>query len=888
MSRDPERLTRLGRKALIAFLGRGEHFAVVGDFEELYAEVVREKGPLQARAWFWGQIVRSLPACLVHLVYWSCVMIRNYFITTVRNIRKQRAFTFINVFGLAIGIAACLLALLYIRTELSYDRYNAKADRIHRLAARLFRQGQELNISGAGAPVGPYLKEHFPEVEDAVRFREEGSIRVKAGEQSFRETNVVYTEPSFFNVFTVPVLRGDAATALASPRTLMLSRTTASKYFGRDDPLGRPLLVDGEQEWVVTGVFEDIPRASHFHFDILLSFVSLDLESDPVSNSWMSFNYQTYLLFREGASPRPLAANLDALVMSHMAPEIKQTMGVSLDEFMKRSGMRVENRLQPLVDIHLRAGNGIAEFKPNSDIKYIRLFTAVSLFVLLLAVVNFVNLATARSSGRAREVGVRKVLGSARRDLVGQFLLESLVFSLLALLFAVLFVRLALPLFNRLAGTAMDAAGLATPGVAAAVLGLVLAIAFLAGAYPAFYISTFRPAPVLKGETAKGGRGGFLRRALVVFQFTVSVVLIIGTFVVYRQLRYIQNENVGFNREQVLVLENTNLLGPRATALKEEMRAYPRVVKASLSGFLPVPSSRARMVIAAEGDPDGQNAPPIGVWSVDHDYIETLEMTLVAGRDFSRERGTDAEAVILNEAAVRHFQFDDPLGKRVVLHDLGPDNQGMVQQPLTVIGVVGDFNYESLRNAVEPMVMRLGTSRGRLILRVEGEDVAGTIETLRRKWGDFAPGEPFEYYFLDERFDRMYESELRIGRIFGSFAGLAVFVGCLGLFGLAAYSAAKRTREIGIHKVFGATVPDVLSLLVREYVVLVGVANLIAWPVAYLMMSAWLRDFAYRTGVGWVGFAATGLAMLAAALLTVGAQSVKAASANPAETLRFE
>ena len=888
MSRPPGRMTRLARKAITSVLGRGEHFAAVGDFEELYAEVIREKGPFQARAWFWGQVVRSLPAFLFHIIYWSGVMIRNYFITTIRNIRKQRAFTFINVVGLAIGLAACLLALLYIRDELNYDRYNLKADRIHRLGAHLFRQDQELNISGAGAPIGPYLEEHFPEVEDAVRFREEGSIRVKAGEQSFRETRVVYTEPSFFNVFTVPLLRGDAATGLASPRSLMLSRTTAAKYFGRDDPLGRVLLVDGEREWVVTGVFEDIPEASHFHFDILLSFVSLEIEGDPLENSWMSFNYPTYLLFREGASPRPLADQLDGLIMSHMAPEVQQSMGISVDEFLKRAGMRIENFLQPLVAIHLRAGQGISEFEANSDVKYIRIFSAVSLFILLLAVANFVNLATARSSGRAREVGVRKVLGSARRDLIGQFLLESLVFCLLALFLAVLFVRLALPLFNQLAGKQMAISALAAPGVAGAVLGLVLAIALLAGAYPAFYISAFRPAPVLKGELAKGPRGGLLRRALVVFQFAVSVILIIGTVVVFRQLRYIQGRNLGFDREQVLVLDNAQLLGPRAIALKEEMLAYPGVVGASLSGFLPVPSNRARMVVAAEGDPEGSTAPPIGVWTVDHDYIGTLGMSLVAGRDFAKARGTDAEAVILNQAAVRHFRFEEPVGRKVLLSDFGPDGGKIVQRAFTVIGVVRDFNYDSLRSAIEPVMLRLGETASRLILRVKGEDIAGTIETLRRKWAAFAPGEPYEYGFLDERFDRMYESELRTGRIFGSFAGLAVFVGCLGLFGLAAYSAARRTREIGIHKVFGAGVPDVLGLLVREYVVLVAVANLIAWPIAYLMMSAWLRDFAYRTSIGWAGFLVTGAATLAAALLTVGVQSVKAASANPATTLRFE
>jgi putative ABC transport system permease protein len=888
MSRDPERLSRLARRAVAAVLGRGEHFAVVGDLEELYAGIAQERGTLQAQAWLWGQIVRSLPAYLTHLVYWSSVMIKNYFVTALRTIKKQKVFTFINVLGLAIGMAACLLALLYIRDELSYDTYNIKADRIHRVAARVVQQGQEFNISGACAPLARHLIDNYPEVEDAVRMRQGDGIRVKAGEASFRETKVVYSEPSFFNIFTIPLLQGDPETALAARRSLVLSRTTAAKYFGKADPVGKTVLIDGAEEWAVTGVFEDIPRTSHFHFDVIRSFASLEVEKDPLEGSWMSFNYQTYILFREGASARDLAGKLDSVIMSRLAPEVKQMMGISVEDFLKRSGMQIENRLQPLRDIHLRAGDGMSEFEANGDIKSLALFSAVSLFILLLAAVNFVNLATARSSGRAKEVGVRKVLGSLRRDLVGQFLLESLVFSLIALFFAVLLVRLALPVFNQLSGKSMEASLLATPGMAAAALGLVLLIALLAGAYPAFFIAAFRPAPILKGEQRAIFGGGLLRRALVVFQFAVSAVLIVGTLVVFRQLRYIQSEKVGFNRDQVLVMDNVGLLGAKAEAFKEEMLAHPRVVKASLSSYLPVPSARNVIIVAAENDPDGRNAPPVAFWTVDHDYIETLEMNLVAGRNFSRELATDAEAVILNEAAVRKFQFDAPLGKRVVHYDFGPDRQGFVQKALSVVGVVQDFNFESLRKAVDPLVLRLGSSPGKLILRIRAGDLEETIDALRRKWAAFAPAEPFEYFFLDDRFNRMYESELRTGRVLRSFAGLAVLIGCLGLFGLAAFSAAKRTREIGIHKVFGATVPDVLKLLVREYVLLIVAANVVAWPIAFLMMSAWLRDFAYRTGVGWAGFVGTGLATLVLAVLTVGFQAVKAASASPAETLKYE
>ncbi len=815
-------------------------------------------------------------------------MLKNYIITSLRNIRKQKGSTFINISGLAIGLAACFLAIIYVRDELSYDRYNTNVDRISRITARVVREGREMLISGAGAPVAPALKEEFPEVEDTVRFRESPSIRVKAGEISFRERRVVYTEPSFFKIFTVPLLSGDPETALQARRNLILSRTTAARYFGKENPVGKTLRIDGEEDWQVTGVFEDIPRNSHFHFDIICSFSSLELEKDPLEGSWMSLNFQTYILFREGASSRDLEAKLPSLITSHMAPEFKQTMGVSLDEFQTKSGMKIDYNIQPLTDIHLRSNAGIAEFEPNSDIKYITLFSAVSIFILLLAGINFVNLATARSAGRAREVGIRKVLGSVRRDLIAQFLLESTILSLTALAFAVLLVGLTLPLFNQLSGKEMTMGSLAQPGTAAAAVFLTLAIGVLAGAYPAFFISAFRPSPILQGRLAKGFKGGRLRRILVVFQFAVSAGLIVGTIVVFSQLHYIQTRKIGFNRDQVLILRNAYLLGDQAETLKEEVLRYPRVLKASLSSFLPVPSSRARLPVARESDPDGQNALPISVWTVDRDYLETLEMKTESGRSFSPELSTDSEAVLINQAAVRHFGFDNPLGQSLVLIDLSPNNSGMRRRPYTVIGVVADFHYESLRHRIEPLMIRLGQSRGTLLLRIQPTDVAGTVATLKQKWTSLAPGEPFEYSFLDESFNDMYKAEVRIGRIFGAFAGLAVFIGCLGLFGLAAFSAAKRAKEIGIHKVFGASVSEIFRLLVREYVLLIAVANIIAWPVASVFMLGWLRQFAYRTELGWAVFVGTGLATFVIALLAVSFQSLKAAAANPAEILRYE
>ena len=815
-------------------------------------------------------------------------MIKNYFVTSIRNIKKHRMFSIINILGLSIGLAACFLAVLYIRDEMAFDRYNEKARRISRVKALILREGKNINIIGAGYPVGPALIEGFSEVEDAVRFRQSDSIRIKAGENSFRERNVVYSESSFFNIFTVPMLLGNPETALSAPRTLALRRSAAAKYFGGQDPLGKTLSIDGEQDWTVTGVYQDIPRNSHFHFDVILSLPSLEIEKDPMEASWISFNFQTYILMREGVPPAELAAKLPSLLNTHMASEVQKFMGVSLEEFLSRSGMQMSFELQPLLDIHLHSHTRVGEFEPNSDIKYIRLFTAVSLFILILAVINFINLATARSSGRAKEVGVRKVLGSLRRNLLGQFLLESMIVSVIAFGTAVLLIGFVLPFFNQMTGKTLSMGSLTHPDIVMPAFGLVLLIGFLAGAYPAVFLSAFQPSSILRGNLKSGVRGGALRRVLVIFQFCVSVVMIFGTLVVFTQLRYIQHKEIGFNKEQVLILENTQLLGDRADVLKEKMLSYPRVVNASLSGFLPIPSNRMRVPVARVDDPEPRSAPPMGVWIVDHDYLDTLGMKIASGRKFSKELESDSGALILNQAAVLFFGFDQPLGENLVITDSSPENSQFRQTAYSVIGVVEDFHFESLREIIKPMVLSLGESRSRLCLKIQDEDVAGTIETLRREWTAFLPGEPFEYSFLDERFNRMYDAELRVGRIFGAFAGLAIFIGCLGLFGLATFSAVKRTKEIGIHKVFGASVFDVIRMLVKEYLLLVGIANLIALPIAYWLMSRWVRQFAYNVGVGWVGFAVTTFLTVLIALMTVGFQSTKAASSNPAQILKYE
>jgi putative ABC transport system permease protein len=876
---------------MIMVLGRGEHDTLVGDLDELYAEIASSRGRGAAGRWYWGQFLRALPSYLVYVVRSGLETLARDMRCGLRNIRKHRATTLINVLGLAIGLAACLLVLLYTRDELSYDRYNVNAGRIARVMVRLVRQGKEMNLNGAGAPVAAALLQGFPEIENAVRLREAESLLVTSGERRFRENRAVHADASFFDVFSVPLLRGDARTALAEPHALVLSRSTAAKYFGPADPVGRTLRisVDEPEDYRVTGVFEDIPKASHFHFDLIISLSTLEESREPV---WMTFNFPTYLLLREGASLARLEAKLPSLINTHLEAEVRQSMGATLTQWLARTDLSLSYYLQPLTRIHLYTRAGINEFEPPGDIRYVYLFTAVALFILMLAAANFINLSTARSAGRAKEIGLRKVLGSGRGALVRQFLVESIVLSFLALAFAVFLVRLALPLFNRLATKELALAGLGRPTAALFGLGLTLLIGLLAGAYPAFVLSSFRPSPILKDWSKGGAKGGRLRKALVVFQFAVSAVLIIGAAVVFLQLRYIQTKKLGFNKDQVIVLRRAYLLHDGAQALKEEMLGYHGVLRASLSSFLPVPSSRARMPVAREGDVNPAQAPPVSVWTADEDYVPTLEMHVVSGRNFSRELATDREAVLINQAAVRAFGFDpdSAVGRSLSIIDIDDGGGGpkVKAVPVTVIGVLEDFHYESLRSRIEPLVLKLGNSRGNLILRVRPQEVAGTLETLREKWAGLLPGEPFDYVLLDDAFEAMYRSELRVGRVFRVFAGLAVFIGCLGLFGLAAFSAARRTREIGIHKVLGASSFDVVRLLVKEYLVLIALANVVAWPAAHWAMTKWLDAFAYRTGIGWPVFALTGLLTLIVALVTVVAQSVKAAGTDPAVVLKYE
>lgn len=880
MSRASRRPPRAALRLLRRVLPGEEFRERSGDLEEVYSSLADKRGNRLAGIWYRWQVAGLIPAYLWNEGVWRLVMFGNQIKIAFRSLKKQRGTAVLNVLGLSVGIAGSLLITLYVRNELSFDRHNLYAERIHRLAAHMAMAGRESKVAVSSAPMAQTLVNELPEVENAVRFKESGSLIFTTGDRGFREYGLAFADPSLFEIFTIPLLEGDPRTALVDPFSLVLSSKTAEKYFGRENPLGRTLTTGEGVAYKVTGVFDRLPDAGHFHFDIFASLASLDSSRSP---NWIEMGFQTYLLLGEGVDPAAVEAKFPAFLQRFIAPGLKEMMGKSMEELETEMGLKFRFFLQPLTGIHLHSDLQ-GEFEPNGDYKTILIFTPIALFILIIAGINYMNLATARSSGRAREVGLRKVMGSRRQNLIHQFLLESLILSGISLAAGLLLSGLCLPVFNHMAGISLSWPALFEGPMPLVLGGIMVLIGLLGGSYPAFFLSSFQPSRVLRGRLGAGIKAGPLRNGLVIFQFTASVFLLIGTLVVFRQISFIRSKPIGFDRDQVLVLNNVSLLGDSAESFKTEMLRHPSVISATLSGHLPVPSSRTAYPVIPEGESSATQPLPMAVWNVDHDYIETLGMRLAEGRNFLRERASDDEAAILNQSAVLHFGLTEPLGRRLNLMSDPSHTQGS----FTVIGVVEDFHYESLRETIQPLMLTLGRSTAHLSFRINTGNIPDTIAAFQKQWKSFLPYEPFSYSFLDDRFEAMYRTELRMGNLLGVFSALAVLIGCLGLFGLAAFTAENRTKEIGIRKVLGAGIPDILGLLVKEFMILVGIANLVAWPIAYFAMHRWLQDFAYRAPLALWILPAAGALTAVIALATVGWHAGRAAGFDPVRTLRYE
>ncbi|GAA4446928.1 ABC transporter permease [Nibrella saemangeumensis] len=812
-------------------------------------------------------------------------MLKNYLTIALRNLRKHKGFTFINVFGLAVGLACCLLITLYVVDELSFDRYNTKADRIYRVHTDILFGGDDMRFAVSADPVGPTLKKDYPQVENYVRLHDRGTWLVKRSGQpnNLREDKIIFADSTLFDVFTLPFIAGDPKQALAEPNTVVISESAARRYFGHQNPIGQTLVFDNKQLLKVTGVMEDMPENSHFRTDF---FVTM-LNDNYQWGQWLSNNHHTYIVLKPGVDPEAFGKNFATVIEKYVGPQALQYIGVSMKQF-REAGNRYQMWLMPLTDIHLKSRQNI-ELAPNGDMQYIYIFGAVAIFILLIACINFMNLATARSANRAKEVGVRKVLGSERQQLIGQFMVESVLMAMLAMGLALVLVSLALPLFNTVAAKSLAVQSLLSPGFLSFILVLPVVVGLLAGSYPAFFLSSFRPLLVLKGGAFKsvnrGSKQVSLRSGLVVFQFAMSVILIIGTIVVYQQINYIQTTKLGFNREQVLTIHEAYSLDSQVDAFKNEVLRLPGVVSGTISGYLPVPSDRSDSPMFPEGEIDQKKAVSMQQWAVDHDYVKTLGMQIAQGRDFSRDFGADSSGIILNETAVKIFGFKEPLGKRVVQFG---DPSGKTQKVYTVIGVVKNFHFESLRRNVGALGLFLGKNTTSATFRLSTQDVAALIPQIETKWKQLAPGQPFNYSFLEDKFDAMYRAEQRIGTIALTFSVIAILVACLGLFGLAAFMAEQRTKEIGVRKVLGASVPSLVTMLSWDFLKLVFIAIIIATPIAWWAMNKWLEDFAYRIDVPWWVYIMAGVVAVLIAFVTVSFQSIKAALMNPVKSLRAE
>jgi putative ABC transport system permease protein len=808
-------------------------------------------------------------------------MIKNYIKTAFRSLTKNKGFTAINILGLALGLATCLLIVFYVFDELSYDRYNINADRIFRINEDIRFSGNSSLLAQTPAPLAAAMKTDFPEVEQAARFiMRGGGAHVKKGDQNIQENAMIYADPAILKIFTLPMSDGNPASALTEPHSVVITESTAKKYFNRINVVGQTLTFNDTALYKITGVIKDIPQQSHFNFDFFISMCTL---AESRNDVWVSSNFNTYVLLKPGADYKKLEAKLPGFFKSHAAPQLQGILHLTFAKF-EQAGNYLRLNISPLKDIHLRS-NRVGELGMNGNIQYVYMFSAIAIFILLIACVNFMNLSTARSANRAREVGVRKVLGSSRKYLIFQFLAESVMVTLAAALIALLAAWLLLPLFNQMSGKQLTVTPQIISWLLPVLFVIVLFIGVLAGSYPAFYLSGFQPIQVLKGKLSAGFKGGYLRSFLVVFQFAISIFLIIGTLVIYNQLKYIHNKDLGYNRAHVVSIWNTNVLGSKIKAFKQEIKQLPGVQNATMTSALPTTNYDDNDVIFKGPVADQKNSILSHEWYVDEDYVPTLGLKIKDGRNFSAQMATDTDAVLINETAAKMLNFKDPVNQ--LLYVL-VDDKASILKPYHIIGVIKDFNFKSLRENVTPMLLFNGWDRGAISIRINSASIPALLSQIKNKWTSFAPSQQFSYSFMDQDFDAMYRSEQRTGTIAIAFTSLAIIIACLGLLGLAAYAAEQRTKEIGIRKVLGASIGAIIGMLSRDFIKLVLIAMIFASAVGWWVMNYWLQDFAYRQNIQWWVFALAGGSAILIAFITVSFQALKAALTNPVKSLRSE
>ena len=793
-------------------------------------------------------------------------MFQNYLRISLRNIKQQKGYSFITIFGLAFGMACAIQIFLYNLDELAYDQFHENASQIYRVTYRMNVTGRHIHYPITPTPLAQALRDEFPEIVNTVRmFPNREKIVVQYGDKRFFEEKLIYTDETFFNVFSFSLMKGDYKTVLRDPFSLVITEEMAVKYFGDEDPIGNYLTVNTgflDQDYLVTGVVRNVPRHSHFRYDFLTPFSSMNERWQELLLQWTTYVAYTYIQLQENVSPVELEKKLPSFLEKYVKDETAP-----------------QAFLQPLTSIHLHS-QLYPELDSNGNIVFVYILMSIACFILLIACINYMNLATARFAKRAREVGMRKVFGAARRQLIRQFLFESIFLTIFAFMLALLLIELLRPAFNNLVGRELAGSYARNIKVMIGFVCIVLFTGITAGSYPALYLSAFRPSEILKGKLSTGKKSSILRKFLVVFQFSVSTVLIIGTFIVFNQLNYMKSKQLGFDKEHVVVIPN---LGGGMQldyeSVKSELTKNTNILSACATLRVPGRGFGSRAV-RPEGAAENESIHMSGHW-VDHDFVETYGLKILEGRNFSKAYQTDAtEAFILNEAAVKKFGWGSAVGKHLVL---GERKQG------TVIGVVQDFHFQSLHQTIAPLIIHIQPGRYFYVsVRIRPNNIDGTLDFIRNQWHKFDPNHPFDYFFLDDYFDRQYKSEERLEKILRSFAFLAIFIASLGLFGLVSFITEQKTKEIGIRKVLGASSFRIVSLLSKDFIRLILLGNLIAWPIAYVAMNRWLQNFAYRAKLTWGIFIMSAVIALGIGLVTMSVQSVKAALTNPVDSLKHE
>lgn len=803
-------------------------------------------------------------------------MLQNYFKVALRNILKHKFYSALNIAGLALGLASCFIIGLYVLDELTFDKFHADHENIYSVALHGRIAGQEIYTASSCPPLAQAMVAGIPGVEQGVRLRQWSNVVIKYEDKAFTETDAIRADSNFFQFFSFKLKEGEADRVLREPNTLVMTDEAAKRYFGNEEPVGKMVTVGNDNvAYRVTGIAERTPGNSSIKFDIVLSSASDEFMTK--NTGWTNNGLYTYIRKTPKTSVEEVNKKLADFVRINVGPELEAGFGISFDEFQKSGGVYSYYAF-PAENIHLYQSELMDSLVPKSDIKYVYILGAVGAFILVIACINFMNLSTARSASRAKEVGLRKTLGSQRSKLILQFLSESFIYTLAGTVIAVLAVYLLMPSFQLLSGKEISFNAMFQPMMLMGIAAVFIIVSFMAGSYPAFYLTSFKPVDVLKGKVKAGLRSKGIRSALVVLQFTISITLIISTMIVYNQLGYLQEKNIGMDKQNVLILRNTSRLGESGESFKQAVQAESGMGVASYTNNV-FPGINNTTIFRGGGSEQDH---VMGTYYTDYEQAATLKFEMLQGDFFTRGRAVDSSVCVINEAAMRELGWEgDVINRKIV------NNNGDVKWDMNVIGVVKDFNFESFKIKVRPLIIQFTPTANNLLIRYEGS-AKEAVEKVRTEWKKIAPNDPFEYTFLDENFDELFREEQRLGQVFTVLTSIAIFVACLGLLGLASFTAEQRTKEIGIRKVMGATVSSVSSLLSKEFMILVGIAFVMASAIAWYAMDNWLAGFAYRVQLSAGVFVISGVLAAGIAWLTVSYHFIKAARSNPADSLRYE